>query len=61
MLINDYKYSLHNSHIIIMCAACTLLYNRIGTNEMNPDVYKDYGVNYMIEFVNDRDAEHALY
>ena len=48
MLINDYKYLLHNSHIIIMCVALTLLYNRIDTNEMNPDVYKDYGVNYMI-------------
>ena len=44
----------------MMCVALFLLYNRIDTNETNPDVYKDYSFNITIEFVNDRDAEHAL-
>ena len=60
MLINDYTHLLYNYHIIMMCVALFLLYNRIDTNETNPDVYKDYSFNITIEFVNDRDAEHAL-
>ena len=60
MLINDYKHLLHNYHIIMICVALILLCDKINTNETNPDVYKDYIFNIIIEFVNDRDTEHAL-